>query len=125
MKFRIGEINAVDGAADRGALESLFLDGDLKLLHSQIGRLQGERGKGRETIGVRGAEFGELLVLDFDDLSCEVALAVVPEDVDRQDLHVDGLRIHRGEPLTEFDKGLLRTNVCTGLNPWPLLPQAR
>ena len=38
----------------------------------------------------------------------EIALAVVPERIDRQHLHVDGLRVHRGEPLVELDEGLVR-----------------
>src|ERR1700722_15201791 len=95
------------------------------LLHGEIGCLQGKRGKGRETIGVRGAEFGQLFVLEFHDLRGKIAFTVVPEGVDRQDLHVDGLRIHRGEPLAEFDKGLLRSGVRAGLKPWPLLTQQR
>jgi hypothetical protein len=74
---------------------------------------------------VRAAEFCQLFVLEFHDLRREIAFAVVPEGVDRQDLHVDGLRIHRGEPLTEFDKGLLRPVFRAGLKPWPLLTQER
>src|SRR6202035_5738341 len=90
-----------------------------------IWRLQGQRGKGRETIGMRGAKFGELLVLDFHDSSREITFAVVPEGVDRQYLHIHALRIHRREPLLKIDKGLLRPNIRAGLNPGPLLTQQR
>src|ERR1700728_3727373 len=115
MEFWVGEMEAVYRAAYRGAFEALLPDCDLKLLHGQIGRLQGQRGKGRETIGMHGAKFGELLVLEFNDLRGEIAFTVVPEGVDRQYLHIHGLRIHRREPLLEIDKGVLRPNIRAGL----------
>jgi hypothetical protein len=38
----------------------------------------------------------------------EIALAAVPERIDRQHLEVDGLRVHGGEPLVDLDEGLGR-----------------
>ena len=108
MEFRVGEVHAVHRAADRGALQALLLHRGFELLHGEIGRLQGKRGKGREAIRLRRAEFGELLVLHSDDLRGKIALAVVPERIDRQDLHVHGLRVHGGESLTDIEKGLFR-----------------
>ena len=97
-----------DHAADRRALQALLLHRGLEFLHGEIGRLQGQRGESREAVGLRGAELGELLVLDLHDLAGEIAVAAVPERIDRQHFHVDGLRIHRGEPLVDLDEGLGR-----------------
>src|SRR4029077_8810593 len=67
--------------------------------------LRGNRGEACEPIRLCGAEFGQLFVLDLDDLSGEITLAVVPEGIDRQHLHVDCLRRHCGEPLVDLDEG--------------------
>ena len=61
-------------ATDRRALQALLLDRRLELRDGEIRRLQGERGEGREPVGLAGAELGQLLVLDLDDLAGEVAL---------------------------------------------------
>ena len=98
--------DAGDHAADRGALQALLLHRGLELLHREVGRLQGERGEGGEAVGLGGAELGQLLVLQLDDLARELAVAAVPEGVDRQHFHVDGLRVHRLQPLVDLDEGL-------------------
>jgi hypothetical protein len=51
MEFRVGEFRAVDGATDRGPLQSLHLHRDLKFLHGEIGRRQSKRDEGREPVG--------------------------------------------------------------------------
>ena len=91
MELGVGEFHAGDRAADRGALQPLLLHRGLELLHGEVGRLQGERGEGGEAVGLGSAELGQLLVLQLDDLPGELAVAAVPEGVDRQHLHVDGL----------------------------------
>ena len=63
MEFRVGEFLAGDAAADRGAAQPLFFHRGFELLDGEIGELQRERGEGGEAVGVRSAEFGELLVL--------------------------------------------------------------
>src|SRR5882757_10724393 len=73
-KFWIGKFQAVDAVSDRGALQTLLLNGGLEFLYREIGRLQGERGEGGEPVRLGGAEFGEFLVLDLDDLRAKVAL---------------------------------------------------
>jgi hypothetical protein len=83
IEFRVGERHAVDVAADRGPLQSLLLHRGFELLHREVRRLQRQRGKACEAVGFRGAEFGELLVLDLDYLSRQIAVAVVPVGVDR------------------------------------------
>jgi len=55
-----------------------------------------------------GAQLGELLVLDLDDLGGEIAIASVPERIDRQHLHVDRLPVHRLQPLVDLDEGFCR-----------------
>ena len=106
--FGIGEFHAGDLAADCGALQPLLLHRGLELLHGEVGRLQGERGEGGEAVGLGGAELSQLLVLQLDDLGGEVAVAAVPEGIYRQHLHVDGLCIHRLQPLVDLDEGLGR-----------------
>ena len=108
MELGVGEFHAGDHAADRGALQPLLLHRGLELLHGEVGRLQGERGEGGEAVGLGGAELGQLLVLHLDDLAGEVAVAAVPEGIDRQHLHVDRLRVHGLQPLVDLDEGLGR-----------------
>ena len=64
--------------------------------------------KAAKRSGLDGAELGQLLVLQLDDLARELAVAAVPEGVDRQHLHVDGLAVHRLQPLVDLDEGLGR-----------------
>ena len=64
MKLRIGEVLAQHAAADRGALQPLLLHRGLELLHREVGKLQRERGEGREAVRLRGAQLGELLVVE-------------------------------------------------------------
>src|SRR5581483_9797736 len=101
--------DAIDRAADRGTLEALLLDCSLELLHRKLRRLQGERGECHEALRMEGAELRQLLVLNLHDLGSEIAIAVVPKRIDRQDLHVDSLRIHRREPLANIDIDFLCT----------------
>src|ERR1044071_3494129 len=82
-KFRFGKILAEHASADSRALQPLLLDGGFELLHREIGELQAERGKRREAIRVRGAELGELLVVDLDDLGGEITVLAVPGRIDR------------------------------------------
>jgi hypothetical protein len=56
-----------------------------------------------------GAEFGEFLVLDFDDLAAEVAVLAVPERIDGQHFHIDALGVHGPEPGFNLDEGLRRS----------------
>jgi hypothetical protein len=67
--------------------------------------LQGERGEGRKPVGLGGAEFSQLFVLHLHDLAGEIALAAIPEWIDRQHFHVDRLRVHGSEPLVDLDVG--------------------
>ena len=108
MEFRVGEFDAVHHAADRGPLQALLLHRGLEFLHGEIGRLQSERGEGGEAVRLGGAELRQLFVLDLHDLGGKVALAVVPEGIDRQHLEVDRLRVHGGEPLVDLDERLGR-----------------
>ena len=107
MKFWVGKFDAVHDAADRCTLQALLLHRGFKLLDREIRRLQREGSEGCEPIGLGGAEFGQFLVLDLNNLPSEIALAVIPEGIDRQHFHVDGLRIHGSEPLVDLDKRLL------------------
>src|SRR5438270_5465035 len=67
---------------------------------------------------MRGAEFGQFLVLNLDDLSGEVAIAAVPERIDRQYLHVDRHRVHRLQTLLDDDKMFL---LALGRRQWLVL----
>ena len=108
VEFRIGEINAGHRAADRGALKALLLHSGLQFLHRQVRRLQGQRRKPREAVGFRGAEFGKFLVLGLHNLAGKLTVTAVPERIDREHFEVDGLGIHRREPLVELDESFRR-----------------
>jgi hypothetical protein len=60
MELRVGQLLAVDAAADGGAAQAVLPDALLELLGGEVGMLQGDR--------VRGAGLGELLVLQRDEL---------------------------------------------------------
>ena len=99
MEPGIGEFHVVDGGADGGAAQSVLLDTIFELPRRHIGVLQRHRGKGDKAVRVRGAGFRQLLVLDADHFFGHLTLGRVPERIDRQGLHVDGLRVHRGQAL--------------------------
>ena len=61
--------------------------------------LQGHRREGDEPVGLGPADLGQRLVLDPDELLGHVAVRRVPVGVDAERLHVDALRVHRGEAL--------------------------
>ena len=73
MEFRIGELLAIDMGADRHAAQPELLDAVFELLDRQIRVLHGDSREGHEAIRVRGDDFGELLVLDPDQLFGDVA----------------------------------------------------
>jgi hypothetical protein len=108
VELRVGELDARHGAADRRPLQPLLPDRRLELLHGEGRILQGERGEGCEPVGLGGTELGQLVVLDRHDLGRQIAIAAVPERVDRQDLHVDRLGIHGLQPVVDLDEGLRR-----------------
>jgi hypothetical protein len=56
--------------------------------------LQGDGRKGDKSVGRRGAELGQLFVLDLDQLGRRIALRAIPKGVDAERLDVDPLRIH-------------------------------
>ena len=108
MEFRIGEFQVCHAVADGGALQTLLLHRGLELLHRKIGRLQRQRGKSREAVGLGGTKLGELLVLELHDLPRQVTVAAVPERINRHHLHVDGLGVHGRKAPVDLDESLLR-----------------
>src|ERR1700743_1644186 len=44
-------------------------------------------------VGLRAAQLRQFLILNFDDLGSQIAVAVVPVGVDRQHFHIDGLGV--------------------------------
>src|SRR5207249_6785466 len=77
MKFGIRELLAVDAAADQRAAQSEPLDRMFKLLSCKIRVLQGNRRQTNEPVRLCRADVGELLVLQFDNLTGEVGLCLV------------------------------------------------
>ena len=63
MEFGIGELLAVDAAADQSAAQSELFDSMLELLGCEIGVLQGYRCQADEPVRLCRADLGELLVL--------------------------------------------------------------
>ena len=79
MEFGIGELLAVDAAADQRAAQSEPLDRMFELLGGGIGVLQGYRRQADKAVRLCRADLGEFLVLQLDDLSGEVGLGLVPK----------------------------------------------
>ena len=61
--------------------------------------LQRHRRERDEPLGVRRAGFGELFVLDADQLARDVTIGLVPVGIDAQRLDVDTLLVHRLDPV--------------------------
>src|SRR5882672_10163180 len=95
MKLRVGQLLACDVRADRAAAQAEFLHALLELLGGEIRVLQGHGGKGDEALGPGCAQLGELLVLQPDERSREIALGLVPAGIDAERLDVDALLVHR------------------------------
>ncbi len=85
-------------AADRGAFQSLLLDRVLELLRGEVGKLQGQPAKAPNRSGRGSGQFGEMLVVQLDDLGGDVTVLAIPVWVDRQDLHIDRHGVHELEP---------------------------
>ena len=94
-KSRVADLGAVDVAADGGAAEAVPLHRLLELLGGEVRVLQGHRRERDEALRVGRARRRELLVLEGDDLSREIAVGLVPARVDAERLDVDALLVHR------------------------------
>jgi hypothetical protein len=83
VEFRIGHILAGDAAGNADAAEAELFDRVLDLLGGKVGMLQRGGGEGDEAVRIAGAEFGEGLVLDADQLGGGIALGPVPKRTTR------------------------------------------
>ena len=108
MQRRVGELDGIHPVADGGTAHTLLLHRDFQFLHRQLRVLQGQRRERREPVRLGGAEFGQFLVLNLDDLRRQIAVLVVPEGVDRQDLHVDRHGVHCLQAFLDHDEAFLR-----------------
>ena len=106
MEPRVGQLLARDVRADRAAAQAEFLHAFLELLGGEIRVLQGHGGKGDEALRPGCAQLGELLVLDLDERSREIALGLVPVGIDAERLDVDALLVHRADAVLPHDQGL-------------------
>src|SRR5262249_50247867 len=77
---------------------------------AKSGYCRGERGEGGEAVRTRSAQFGQLFVLDLDDLGGGVAVLAIPEWIEGEDLHVDRLSIHAPKALLDDNEVLLRAS---------------
>ena len=66
MEFRVGEILSGDAAGNPDAAKPEALDRMLDLFGGKLRELQCGRRESDKAVGMRGAEFGQLLVLDAD-----------------------------------------------------------
>ena len=57
-----------------------------------------------------GTEFRQFFILNFHDLAGQVTVLVVPEGIDREHFHIDGLTVHGIEALLNLNVGLRRTD---------------
>ena len=94
VELRVGQFLPGDAAADREAAQPQSLDRMFELLDGELGMLQGHRCEGDKAVRRRGAELGQLFVLDADQLGRRVALRAIPKRVDAERLDIDPLRVH-------------------------------
>jgi hypothetical protein len=124
MKLGIGERSARDRSADGGAAQTLFPDRSFEFFPGELRVLQSQRRERREPLAVAGDEFRKLLVLRPHDFGGEIAVATIPIGIDRQDLHVDRLRIHRLEARVEVDVEVLPA-AAAHADPVRVVPEQR
>ncbi len=99
VEFRVGQLLPGDAAADRQAAQPQSFDRVLELLDRQLRVLQCDGRKSDEAVRGGGAELGQLLVLDPDQLGRGVAVGAIPEGVDAERLDIDPLGIHLGDAV--------------------------
>jgi len=80
VEFGIRQLLAVDAAADQRATQSEVFDSIFELRGGELRVLQGNRRQAGEPVRLRRANFGELLVLQLDDLVGEIGFGLVPKD---------------------------------------------
>ncbi len=102
VEFLRRQFLAIDASPDGGAAQAERLDAVDKLLDREIRMLQRHGREGDEALLMRRAEFGELFVLNPDELRREVALGLVPERIDAERLDVDALRVHRLDAVVDL-----------------------
>ncbi len=105
MEFRVGQLFAGDVGANRAAAQAELLHAFLELRGGEIGVLQRHGREGDEAIRPGRAQLGELLVLDLDERSREIALGLVPVGIDAECLDVDALLVHRADAVLPHDQG--------------------
>src|SRR5215472_10384109 len=105
VEFGIRQLLAVDAAADQRAAQSEVFDGIFELRGGELRVLQGNRRQAGESVRLRCANFGELLVLQLDDLVGEIGFGLGPKDrIEAERLDVDALLIHRLDALWRDDE---------------------
>ena len=90
----IGELLALDAAADRGAPQSELSDGLIELVGGHVGVLQRQRGHSHESIGILGHRRCDAFVLHGDEIAGELALGRIAPGVDIDRLDIDPLLVH-------------------------------
>src|SRR5881397_1621720 len=63
---------------DTDASQSELFDSFFQLFRGHFGMLQSDRRQARKPIGMRRAPFGELLILNVNDPSCEIPVCPIP-----------------------------------------------
>ena len=89
-----GQIFVVDVRADRAAAQPEFPDAFLQLGRREVGVLQAHGGEPHESIRIRRAALGQLLVLLSYQPASEVPLDGVPKRIDAEHFDIDAHRIH-------------------------------
>src|SRR5436309_2556797 len=78
------------------------LDRMLGLFGGKLRELQCGRRERDKAVGMRSAEFGQLLVLDADQLGRGIAFRAVPKGVDAERLDIDARLVHVGDAVADI-----------------------
>ena len=100
VELRVGQLLAIDAAADQRSAQPQAFDAVLQLPRREIGVLQRHGRERDEPLGRDGAELDQPLILDPDHVGGAVAVGAVPERVDAERRDIDPLLVHRPQPLS-------------------------
>jgi hypothetical protein len=87
-----------DARADRYAAQTEFLHCVLDLLRGEVGKLEADRSKRDEAVGIARANLYQPFVIETHDFRGSIAIGPIPERIDAERFHVDALHVHVAQP---------------------------
>src|SRR6202521_614721 len=89
-----GEFFPLDAPTDQAATHILLLHALFQLVRGQLRELQRHGSQTYKPVRMTRAQFCDFLILDLDNLTCQVALCPIPKWIDAYDLYVNSFSVH-------------------------------